>query len=143
MICWMVFLKSFIDFDPRMGTRSDVFWHPFSILFRPCSARVPLKVPWLVLASLLAPFWLLWVSFWLHFGIEDLPNRESKRERARERERDYDREKYILQPYLSTHSFLRPGTSDGRPQAASMRLYFYKLQPPEYMHFGFRSRSYP
>ena len=36
---------------------------------RPCSARVPLEVPSLVLATVWAPFGLFWIQFWLRFGI--------------------------------------------------------------------------
>ena len=37
----------------------------------------------------------------------------------------------------STHGYPLSG---GRPKAASVRLYFYKLQTPEYMHFVLRNR---
>ena len=66
------------------------------------------------------------------------------REREREREKNVKREgnwergwgrekPELLRPCLSTHSFLLHGHSSGRPKAASMRLYLYKFQPPEYM----------
>ena len=117
----MVSFRFFIGFDSRKGTRVCIFWHICLIFVRPWSARVSLKVPWLVLALLLAPVWLLWnffgsflVPFW---------HRKPSTEREREREREIvrEREKYILQPYLSTHSFLLPGVwraAEGRLDAA-------------------------
>ena len=88
---WIIFgwylLGFFIGFDSRKGTRVCVFWHTFLIFVRPWSARVSLKVPWLVLALLLAPVWLLWnlfgsflVPFW-----HQKPSTERERERVRER----------------------------------------------------------
>ena len=51
------------------------FRHHFSILVRPCSERVSLKVVLLVLV----PFWLQCSWFWIgfHFGIENLSLRHS------------------------------------------------------------------
>ena len=47
-----------IEFDSDMGTWVCVFWHTLWILVQPCSARVSLKVPRLVVATLLAPLLL-------------------------------------------------------------------------------------
>ena len=91
---WIIFgwylLRFFIDLDSRKGSRVCVFWHTFLIFVRPWSARVSLKVPWLVLALLLAPVWLLWNlfgSFLAPFGYrKPSTDRERERERVRERE---------------------------------------------------------
>ena len=84
-----------------MGTQLCVFWHPVSLLFRPFSTRVPLKVPWLVLVTRLALFWLLGLPFGLHFGIEKPPQ---QREKERERERENKRERNIFSSDICLHT---------------------------------------
>ena len=98
----MVSFSFLIDFDSRKGTRVCVFWHTFLIFVRPWSARVSLKVPWLVLALLLAPVWLLWnlfgsflVPFW---------HRKPSTERERERERESKRERNIFCNHICLHT---------------------------------------
>ena len=87
----MVSFRFFIDFDSRQSTRVCVFWHTCLIFVRPWSARVSLKVPWLMLALLLAPVWLLWNlfgSFFVSFWHRNLQQRERERERESKRERE-------------------------------------------------------
>jgi len=61
--------KAFIDLDPKNGLPGLCILVHFRIFVRPCSARVPLEVPSLVLATVWAPFGLFWIQFWLRFGI--------------------------------------------------------------------------
>ena len=76
VIVWMCLLFfNLYKLGPKMGLSLCVVWHPFSILVRPCSARVSLKIPWLVLGPFC--FWFncfryligsIWASKTVPFG---------------------------------------------------------------------------
>ena len=81
MICWMVVFKFFYNFWSKNGHPGWRLLAPFFDTFPTMFGKGAFECS--LARFLLAPFWLIWVSFWLHFGMENLPNIERERERAR------------------------------------------------------------